>query len=482
MNNHYVLSDIVEAIRAGKRTEAYALISHFIENKFEFKDEWQKISILATGIGEIDLARQSAELFYCSVAKNADTAVRCAGLYAELGDLTKALQIVKPYLEANAALPSVYHLAGTIKAQLGDLPQARLYLLQAIALAPQLGITWFTLANIVDFNQHPGLLQRLEFVFNHLSLDDARNKQQFSYALAKAYDDCGDYAKAWQLYNTGASLMKSLIPYSAAKNKHEIDQIIANFNSERLLPLPQSRSTYQNTVAILGLPRSGTTLLGQMLLAHSNVQGAGEFNAIGAACIHLQGENFTNFPAFIARHGHPISALDHIAAVYQHVAEQHFNKHGYIIDKSLNLNRYFGVFAQSLPQAKAIYIRRNENDIAWSCFKSNFRSGAAWSWDPIDILAYIIQEQRLLQHWQMLYPNRILVIDYEDLVNTPEPVLNKVCKYLGLQYEPEMLHFYKSRSPVLTSSIGQVHKPLHKNSIGLATRYPDFISQLATAR
>jgi tetratricopeptide (TPR) repeat protein len=480
-SRQYSLNDILRAVREGKRTEAQALIIYFIDAVSDLKTDWGKVAALALRIGDIKLARQAADFFRQSCVKSAETDIYYAGLCAEIGDLDKALRIVSPYIERKAALPSVYHLAGTVQAQQGRLQEARLNLLQALALAPQLGISWYTLASIVDFSQHPGLLQKMELAFSQLKSDDQRNVQHFMYAIAKAFNDMREYVKAWEFYKAGAQIMANLSEYSVDNNIREIDQIITGFTKASLQQLPQSRSSYSRGVAVLGLPRSGTTLLGQMLCAHSKVRGAGEFNAIGVACMHLRDNNFTDFPSFIVGHGHPVAALEHIANIYQQVAEQRYPGQGYVIDKSLNLNRHFGIWAQVMPLAKAIYISRNDEDTAWSCFKSNFRSQASWSWSVPHIAAYINNERRLLQHWQTLYANRILHICYEDLVAKPQEVLTKVCQHLELQYEPAMLSFYKNSSPVFTSSIGQVHQPLHQENIGLSQHYPDFVSQLARA-
>ncbi|NRQ42680.1 sulfotransferase [Rheinheimera sp. YQF-2] len=481
MVSQYDLNDILCAVREGKRTEVHALIAHFIENKSDLKTDWLKVSVLALRIGDTNLAAQAADLFHRSCPKNAETDIQYAGLYAEIGDLDRALQVVTPYIVRKVALPSVYHLAGTVQAQQGKLKEARLNLLQALALAPQLGISWYTLASIVDFNQHPGLLQKMELAFSQLQANDQHNIQQFMYALAKAYSDRRDYNKAWEYYSAGAQIMAKLCKYSVDDDAKEIKCLVAGFTNSAMQQMSKSRSLYDRSIAVLGLPRSGTTLLGQMLSAHSKVKGAGEFNAIGVACMHLRGDNFTDFPSFIARHGHSVAALEHIANVYQQVAEQRYAGQGYIIDKSLNLNRHFGMWAQAMPKGKAIYISRNDEDTAWSCFKSNFRSQAGWSWSIPHIAAYIKNERQLLQHWQKLYADRILHICYEDLVSKPKEVLTKVCQHLDLQYEPSMLSFYENNGPVFTSSVGQVHQPLHQGNIGLSQHYPDFVSLFAQA-
>ena len=479
MSNQYTLVDVVTAVRCGKRVEAQALIAYFIDNNISLGAGWLQLAALAIRIGELQLARKAADLYYRQVERDADTDVRYAGLYAETGELIKAFDIIKPYIDQKYSLPSVYHMAGTIKAQLGELQQARLLLLEAIALAPHLGITWFTLANIVDFKQHKGLLERLELVCRETKSSDKLNNHFLNYALAKAQDDCGAYKAAWQLYDRGADIMRSLKTFALQDDKAQVQSLKNHFNKDALNLIPSSRKQNINVVAILGLPRSGTTLLGQMLSRHSKVQGAGEMNAIAASCMHLQGENFHNFPAFIKAHGHPEAALEHIATVYQHVASQYFDGNGYIIDKSLNLNRCFGVFAQALPMAKAIYIRRNDEDTAWSCFRNHFRHQADWSWKPKDIASYIAHERSLLEHWKTLYCDRILEIQYEDLVATPEVVLRNLCQHLEWSYEPVMLEFYQSKSAVLTSSVGQVHQPLHAGRLGLARNYPAFLAELA---
>ncbi|MDP5141724.1 sulfotransferase [Rheinheimera baltica] len=469
---------ILDVMRQGKRTEAVALIAHFIEKAPALKADWLKVASLALRIGEITLAKQAADLFYGSCRKDINADIHYAGIYAEAGDLQNALKIIDPYIKENTALPSLQHLAGTVYAQLGQLGKARVSLIYALELAPYLGITWFTLASIVNFKEHPVLLQKLEQAYEQCAGQDLRNKQQFLYALGKAYDDVGYYDKAWQSYSAGASIIRSLSKYSPDTDTTEVEAIINNFTSGAQQLLPYSRSNCERGIAILGLPRSGTTLLGQMLSEHSKIAGAAEFNGIGAACFHLQSDNFLNFPAYIKQHGHAVGALDHIASVYQHVAKQYFPNDGFRVDKTLNLNRYFGIWAQAFPKGKAIYIRRNDENTAWSCFKTNFRSQAAWSWSANSIKSYISNERRLLEHWKTIYNARILEINYEDLVAEPELTLTKVCNHLGLEFEGSMLHFYKSKSPVYTSSVGQVHQPLEQSKIELSERYPQFLFEL----
>ncbi|MEH8020859.1 tetratricopeptide repeat-containing sulfotransferase family protein [Rheinheimera metallidurans] len=476
MDKSFNVNNIIDCMKLGKRTEAEALISHYLENKPHIKADWLKVSALSLRIGEVDMAKQAAELFHKSCPQGIDTDLHYAGLYAEAGDLGKALAIIEPYISAGEKHPAIFHMAGTMYAQLGRIDEAKRALIFALDLAPHLGISWFTLASIINFKQHANLLRNLQLAYQNLNADDKRNEQQFLYALGKAYDDVGDYEQAWQYYAKGANIMAQLANYSSDIDANEVDAIIGNFSLDKQKQLPYSRSSYRRSIAVLGLPRSGTTLLGQMLSCHSSVAGAGEFNGIGVACMHLQGKNFLDFPAYIANHGHPVGAIDHIATVYQKVADLQFKAKGYIVDKSLNLNRYFGIWAQAFPNSKAIYIRRNDNDTAWSCFKTNFRAKAAWSWSAESIFGYISSERRLLEHWKRLFSKRILEVNYEDLVAKPEATLTKICAHLGINYESNMLSFYNSSSPVFTSSVGQVHQPLQQIRPNLVSQYPEFFA------
>ncbi|GAB3290014.1 tetratricopeptide repeat-containing sulfotransferase family protein [Pseudidiomarina andamanensis] len=471
----YSLDDFLKAVRQGHRAESLAILNHFIDNKEPLKSDWIKCAALALRIGEIHKAKQAADFYRSEMPQTLRHLINYCGVYAEAGDLTKVQKLVEPQIKKDLKDPNLFHLAGTVAAQLGQLDRARNYLINALKLMPQSGITWFTLSSITDYKKYPELLDKLEQSFAMVPEADAKNRQQFFYSLGKAYADLGRFDDAYKAYAAGAEIMQQASRYSVKADEQFVNDIIANHSSDVVANLPRSRSGHNRAVALLGLPRSGTTLLGQMLAAHSKVKGAAETGAIGYASMHLRNENFADFPSFIKQHGDPQGAIDHISDVYAHVINQQFSGTNLVVDKTIQLSRHFAIWAQAFPQGKAIYIQRNPEDVAWSCFKSNFRGRADWSWKAEDIASYMRHEERLMQHWLAVFGDRILSIRYEDLCQNPEQTLKQVCAHLGLAFEPSMLHFYKDNGPVFTSSVGQVHEPIHQKRIGLSANFKDFL-------
>jgi len=475
LQKQYTLNDALTAVRQGHRSETVAILNDFLERKPKIGGDWLKIAGLAIRIGELDKAKQAADIYRAEMPQTLRHLINYAGVYAETGDIQRALKLIEPLIKKDLDDPSVYHFAGTAQAQLGELDRARNYLIHALRKMPQSGITWFTLSSITDYKKYPELLNKLEQAFATIPEADAKNRQQFYYSLGKAYSDMGRFDDAYQAYSAGAAIMQQASRYSVSADEQFINDIIANHSAEAVAKLPKSRTNYNRSVALLGLPRSGTTLLGQMLAAHSKVKGAAETSAIGHASMHLRNDNFANFPSFIKQHGDPQGAIDHISDVYAHSVNQQFGGTNLVVDKTIQLSRHFAIWAQAFPQGKAIYIQRNPEDVAWSCFKSNFRSRADWSWSPSDIASYMRHEERLMKHWLDVFGDRILSIRYEDLCQQPEQTLKQVCAHLGMTFEPNMLHFYKDNGPVFTSSVGQVHEPIHQKRIGLSAQYKDFL-------
>ncbi len=477
MTKEYQLQDVIDAIKAGHRTEAEAVLSHLVEIGETKPQNWLQLAAIALSIGEIHACLAALKLFRKAKEMSLNQLIQCAGLYAEAGQLEKAISLVQPQADKKLPYPAIYHLLGTVKAQLGQSTQAKQDLGAALSLSPQLGISWFTLASLVDFSKNPTLFGQLQQIYQQHAEDSGEESRHLHYSMAKAYDDCGQWELAWQCYQKGAQQVASVSRYNPDEHSEFTQNLIKQYSAAVQSSLPKNNDMNFAPIAILGLPRSGTTLLGQMLSCHSQVDGVAELNAMAIACMHLKREQLSKFPEFIRQHGHPQAGTEHIAAVYQRVARQRIPGHAKIVDKALNLTQYFGIWAQIFPQAKAVFVHRTDEDIAWSCFKTNFRNQAAWSWDPEHIAHYMKNERALMTHWKSLHPDKILQVEYAELVSSPEQELRRICQHLGLDFEASMLKFYQSKTPVLTSSLGQVHQPLFQRDFDIAERYPEFIQR-----
>jgi len=459
------LSDIQESMKARRRTEAVEKIRHAIEKKSPLKTHWLMLAKMSLGLREVTLATECVDIMRQQTQRTVTSDIQRAGLYAEAGYLQRALATAEPLTLQQPDNPSIMHLCGTARAQLGDFSLADRYLRKVVGLAPHLGISWLTLASFTDFSEDIELFQELLDVADKYSEDDPINWMHYHYALGKALTDRDRLEDAVKAYEKGAKLMAQQSKYKAAFDKRFVTDLQTYFSKQGMKAVPESRVKYNRAIAILGLPRSGTTLLGQILSNHSAVVGAGETGAFGQACAHLSPQDTMNFPAFMGRHGDAQAGIDMITETYQSLTDVRYPGSGYVVDKSLNLNRLFGIWAKAVPQGKAIYIRRKPEHIAWSCYKTAFRGGADWSWSKESIQTYIENEISLLTHWEKCFPDRILTISYEDLVTKTNNVMNRVYEHIGLEPEKSSYSPKGSRNPVLTSSLGQVSADVNDESI-----------------
>ncbi|WP_337879218.1 sulfotransferase [Rheinheimera sp.] len=470
----YQTDDLMAAVRAGRRAEAQAILQYLAglsepQNKLP-------LAAVAIGIGELALARLLLDQFRQRKEMTLNELLQCAGLYAEAGQPDLAIQLVQPQAQQGLPYPGIYHLLGTAKSQTGAIAAAVTELKKALSLSPQSGISWLTLASMVNFAKDEQAFSRLSAAYQQHLQPAQAEARHFHYAMAKAWDDRGDYQQAWQCYQQGAALAAAQSRYQPAEHQQFVQQLMAD--SQWPNPKRQHRVVAAKPpVAILGVPRSGTTLLGQMLGCHSALNAAAEHPALAVSCMHLSRSQLSQFNQYLAVHGAPGAALEHMAALYLRLAGERTPGQGAIVDKALNLTQYFDIWATLFPQGKAIYIRRDDAETAWSCYKTNFRQQADWSWRADDIASYLRLERQLMQHWLALYPERILTVDYADLLNSPEQTLRRICQHLQLPFEPAMLSFYQNRAPVQTASVGQVHQPLFTPPRPAAERYPEFFRQ-----
>jgi hypothetical protein len=249
-------------------------------------------------------------------------------------------------------------------------------------------------------------------------------------------------------------------------------------------------------VFVFGLPRSGTTLIEQVLASHSRIHGAGE--------LRLVRRSFESIPARLERAEWPIRCLPHLdAATVRCLAEQHLQwldeheggrdarapKHereclalergrlARIVDKMPDNYLYLGLIAAMFPHAVLIHCRRDLRDVAVSCWMTNFRS-IPWANDPNHIATRFAQSRRVMDHWWTVLPVPIHEVDYEDTVSDLEGVARRLIAACGLEWEPGCLEFHHLRRPVRTASVMQVRQPIYTRSVARWRNYEPELADL----
>ena len=387
----------------------------------------------------------------------------------ECGKINESIKRAEKLFEKFNKRPEISHFLGTTCAQIAQFDLAKKYLKHTLESWPASGATWLTLASIGKIQlDDPEFRQILNAKSTVLMSNNPLVISPFYAALCKIYLDNQNYALAFEHAQLASRELMKLRTYKADADMQAVETIIC----ECMLSSTQTQSkiTCDNDtpIFIIGLPRSGTTLLEQMLCSHSEIADGGEFNGLERASRILTNGALLGSAASHFDLANIDEKLPAMRENYLRYAKQRFGDKGIIVDKSLNNNRYLWLIKKLFPAAPVIFMDRNVQDTAWSCFRTHFSQGLEWSNTLDDIAMHFNLEKKLNRHWHEIYENELCSITYETLVNTPTETISEVLKFCGLEFEPSVLDFHQSKRAVLSASVAQVRGELNSKSLNSA--------------
>lgn len=367
----------------------------------------------------------------------------------------------------------VYNLASS-KIALGELEQAEDLLNAVIRLDPEDYDAWHnrsTLRTQTDENNH---VAQLEYVLAHVAPDHP-GRVPVCYALAKELEDLGRYEASWAYLQQGAVARRRAMQYDVAADERAMQQIAETFD-QALLARPNPGFESERAVFVLGLPRSGTTLVDRILDTHSQVASLGEINTLAFSLMRCVGES-AGKAELIARSAE-IDFTELGRRYIEGIA-------GYglgaprLVDKTPLNFLYIGLTHLALPGAKIIHLRRNPLDSCYAMYKTLFRLGYPFSYSLQDVGRYYIAYHRLMDHWRACLPGRILDLDYERLVTDQEAETRRLLEFCSLEFEASCLDFHRHEGPAATASAAQVRRPIYSSSVGRWRCYERQLTPLA---
>lgn len=301
------------------------------------------------------------------------------------------------------------------------------------------------------------------------------------YALGRAYDLAGDPIAAFEHLARGAALRERTSPFRLQPQVDYYSRLQATFTRERIAAM-QNAAGGEGAVFIISAPRSGTTLVEQILSMADAVVPTGEHTIIRLASLPLASME----PPDMARAEQMgRSSWQKMAQVYRRGVERRFRAGVRFTDKSLLNHNFAGLIRILFPEARFVWLRRDPRDVAWSCFRSRI-SANQWTQTLENCARYLQAHEALCSHWRQVFGEAMLELSYEELVSAPEESTARLFQYLGWQRPDNWSEFYRSASPVATASLAQVRQPLSSSAIGSWRRYeehlaPVFDEILATA-
>ena len=303
-------------------------------------------------------------------------------------------------------------------------------------------------------------------------------KIMLHFRLGKAFADIGDSKQSFQHLLKGNSLKRQQINYDEAKTLALFDRIRAVFTAELIDDKRGLGDQSRVPIFIVGMPRSGTTLIEQILASHPSVFGAGELDAFDHLAARIGAPDRREFPETVATiSGAMLRAL---GGEFLQMIRQTAPAAERITDKTPTNFRYVGLLHLILPNARIIHVRRDSRDTAFSCFSILFEEDhLPFAYDLVELGRYIRGYQALMEHWrQVLLPGVMLEVQYEEIVDDLAEQARRIVAHCGLQWDDACLQFHRTKRVVRTASAAQVRRPIYRSSIGRWRAYEDLLQPL----
>jgi tetratricopeptide (TPR) repeat protein len=354
---------------------------------------------------------------------------------------------------------------------------------RCIALSPQFGEVWWSLANLktLRFSADDIACMRTQLARDDLTNDD---RFHFHFSLGKALEDAGDYADAFDHYARGNALRRKLIRYDADDNAAHVERSRRLFTREFFAAHAGTGCPAPDPIFIVGLPRSGSTLVEQILASHPMVEGTQELPDITmiarAVANRTSREAGTAYPRALEKYSS--EELHALGVKYlEQTRIQRKTERPFFIDKMPNNFAHVGLIQLILPNAKIIDARRHPLGCCFSCFKQHFARGQSFTYDLAELGRYYRDYVELMAHFDAVLPGRVHRVFYERMVDETEGEVRRLLDYCGLPFDPAVLRFHENQRAVRTASSEQVRQPIFREGLDQWRHFAPWLGPLESA-
>lgn len=400
------------------------------------------------------------------------------GTYAPAGLNHEAVAAYRRALDLNPRHAGAWlGLAHSLKT-VGGTDEAIAAYHESAKLRPNNGEIYWSLANLKTYRFTDGEIAGMETKLASGTLSSL-SAVNMHFALGKAYEDREDYDRAWGHYAAGNDKRRGEEWYDAVHTEVQNDAIRSVFRADLLAARAGAGEPDPAPIFIVGLPRSGSTLLEQILASHSQVEGTAELPYVGrvATSLNLNRADGVNYPTAVRELDGP--HLRALGQEYLRLARMH-RRRGTprFLDKMPNNFPHVGFIHLILPNARIIDARRDPLDTCVSCYRQLFARGQPFTYDLVDIGEYYLQYRRMMDHWHTVLPGKVLTVQYEELVANFESQVRRLLEFCDLPFEESCLRFHETDRPVRTASAQQVRRPLNAEAVGRWRHYEKHLGAL----
>ncbi|MCB1844271.1 MAG: sulfotransferase [Halioglobus sp.] len=413
----------------------------------------------------IELAPEAAESYMVEAS--------ALGLAGRHDDAIRAYRTaLKLAPDKASAMCSMAHHLKTIGQQDEAIAQYR----AAIEARPGYSEAYWSLANLKTFRFTDDETHAMQALLAEDKLDDVARSQVHN-ALAFDFEARGEYDKAFLNFEQGNIVRRRLEVYDPVDTEATHDRVISMFD-EAFLAQPAADPVEPVPIFVIGLPRSGSTLIEQILASHSQVEGTHELSELSKAVQRLRhhAPGQQRYPEFLAdmRAG----GWAKLGSDYLQTTARHRHGAAFFIDKNPNNFVFAGLIRLALPNAKIINACRHPLDSCLGSFKQMFASGQPFTYDMTELGEYYLQYQRLIEHWHRVLPGYVLDVHYERVVGDLDAEVRRLLDFCGLPFEESCLRFFETTRAVKTASSEQVRQPIYSSSVNLWRNYEQHLDTL----
>jgi tetratricopeptide (TPR) repeat protein len=456
-----------------KLLEAEALLRRAISIAPDFHQALGNLGRILVDNGKLQEAIETYEQLLDLQPDNDDAWTGYGRALAQAGRVEDAESAYRKALEIRPEAPGVHMSLAHMLKTLGKQDEALESYRKSIEYNPALGESYWSMANLKVFRFTDREVEAME---QQLERDDLKEESRvnFLFSLGKAYEDRKDFEKAWQHYHQGNQLKRANVIYDSAENESLLKNIRRVFSKELFEAQEGAGHDAPDPIFIVGLPRTGSTLVEQILASHSQVEGTAELPNLGAIAngtgkYRPDGLAYPETIATFVRRDFESYGREYLKQVARHrVLGTPF-----FIDKMPNNFIHVGWLKLILPNAKVINTRRHPVDSLLGVYKQLFAKGQPFTYDMIDLAEFYRCYIEIMTHWHECLPGQVLDVHYEDTVTDLEGQVRRILNFCGLEYEEGCLHYYRTARPVKTASSEQVRQPIYTSALGLWKKYGD---------
>jgi len=404
----------------------------------------------------------------------AEAHINLGNLYQGENQLDKA---INHYSEAIKIAPGVAEVESSLATSLkglGRLEQALVHFQKVLDIDPGYTEAFRQITSIRKQKSYDDEIKKMESMITDADLDE-QQQMHLAFGLGKVFEDLQEFEKSFRFYSKGNAIKRNGLSFDIETWKDYISKQINVFNQDLFEQFKLVGSGDSSPIFVIGMPRSGTTLVEQILASHKDVYGGGEQQTLS----QILAANFkmADYPQDIQNLNGSIFEL--LGNKYIAEMRENANAAQYVTDKMTGNYIHIGMIKLLMPNAKIIHCRRDPKDNCLSIFKNYFSSlGHQYAYDQLELAEFYNQYQRLMDHWQRVLPDFIYNVQYESLIDDQKGQTSELLKFCGLDWDDDCVNFHQADRIVQTASATQMRKPVNSDSVELRRSFEKHLTPL----